>query len=95
MASSSDLDLIRRQAEVATKNAKKLADYGVTIAIGTDSGLATALPGFFEHREMELLVQAGITPMQVLQIATINGARFLDIEDDYGSMLRTRWLISW
>jgi imidazolonepropionase-like amidohydrolase len=86
MTNNSDLALIRRQSEIAAKNAKKIADSGVTIAIGTDSGLATALPGYWEHREMELLVEAGLTPMQAIRAATINGARFLGVDRDYGSI---------
>ena len=38
------------------------------------------------YREMELLVQAGLTPMQAIQAATINGARFLGVDDRYGSL---------
>ena len=86
MAKDSDLALIRSQYEMAAKNAKKVAEAGITIAIGTDSGLATAFPGFWEHREMELLVHAGLTPMQAIRAATLNGARFLGVDRDYGSL---------
>ena len=51
-------------------NLKKLSDGGVRIAFGTDSGGAADrffIQGFFEHREMELMVQSGLTPMQVIQ----------------------------
>ena len=35
---------------------------------------------------MELMVKAGLTPMQAIQAATINGARFLGLEDQYGTL---------
>ena len=80
------MDLIRRQSEVAAKNTKKIADAGIPIAVGTDSGLVASFPGLWEHREMELLVEAGLTPLQAIQAATIVGARFLGIDRDYGSL---------
>ncbi|MGH9784391.1 MAG: amidohydrolase family protein, partial [Terriglobia bacterium] len=86
LAKEFNLDLIRRQSEVAAKNAKKIADAGIPIAVGTDSGLVGSFPGLWEHREMELLVAAGLTPMQALQAATLHGARFLGVDRDYGSL---------
>ena len=86
LAKNFDLDLIRRQSEVAAKNTKKIADAGIPIAVGTDSGLVASFPGLWEHREMELLVEAGLTPLQAIQAATIVGARFLGIDRDYGSL---------
>jgi imidazolonepropionase-like amidohydrolase len=51
-------------------NLKKISDGGVRIALGTDSGGAGDrffIQGYSEHREMELMVQTGLTPMQVIQ----------------------------
>lgn len=86
VAKNSNLDLIRRQSEMAARNTKKIAAAGIPIAVGTDSGLVGSFPGLWEHREMALLVQAGLTPQQALQAATIVGARFLGIDRDYGSI---------
>ena len=86
LARNFDLDLLRRQTEVTARNAKKIADAGIPIAVGTDSGLVGRFPGFWEHREMERLVEAGLTPMQALQAATVIGARFLGVDQDYGSI---------
>jgi imidazolonepropionase-like amidohydrolase len=53
------------------RNVKTLYDAGVQIAFGTDSGAAPGrIPGFSEHRELEDLVQAGLTPLQALTLAT-------------------------
>lgn len=60
---------------------------GVQIIAGTDGvGDGTLLPGFGLHHELELLAQAGLTPIQVLQAATINAARALKKDEELGSI---------
>jgi hypothetical protein len=54
---------------------------GVPIVAGTDE-----LPGFTLQRELELYVQAGLTPSQVLQVATWNGAKYTRTLEDAGSI---------
>ena len=56
--------------EVAKRNLKTLSDAGVRIAMGTDTGPAGRWQGFFEHLELEMMVDAGMTPMQVIVAAT-------------------------
>ena len=56
---------------VARENLKILYDAGVHIASGTDSGASPGrIPGFSEHRELEDLVAAGLTPLQAIGDAT-------------------------
>jgi imidazolonepropionase-like amidohydrolase len=73
------------------KNAKTLYDNGVQIGFGTDSG-ATPLrvAGFAEHRELELLVAAGLTPLQAIGTATQNAAALLKL-DDRGVLAPGKW----
>ncbi len=52
--------------EVAKKNLKTLVDRGVRIAMGTDTGPPARFQGFFEHIELEMMVESGMTPMQAL-----------------------------
>lgn len=60
---------------------------GVQILAGTDGiGTGTLLPGFGLQHELELLAQAGLTPIQVLQAATINAARALRKDTELGSI---------
>ena len=60
---------------------------GVQILAGTDgAGTGSLLPGFGLQHELELLAQAGLTPIQVIQTATINGARALKRDQDLGSI---------
>ncbi|AGA26845.1 amidohydrolase family protein [Singulisphaera acidiphila] len=64
------------------RNLKTLHDAGVKIGFGTDSG-ATPLrvAGIAEHRELALMVEAGLTPQQALKIATANAADALRLTD--------------
>lgn len=73
--------------KIALQNVKKLHDAGVLVALGTDSGaFPIRAQGFAEHLELELLVAAGISPQDAILIATLNAARVLKIEKDYGTI---------
>ena len=76
--------------KTAQDNLKRLADAGVKYGFGTDSGPPTRFPGYAEHWELELMVQAGLTPMQVLTAATRNGAEFLKAKD-LGTLEKSKW----
>jgi imidazolonepropionase-like amidohydrolase len=68
-------------------NLKAVYDAGVRVGFGTDSGAyATRIPGFSEHRELEDMVQAGLTPMQAIVCATQNNAALLGIEGTRGTL---------
>jgi imidazolonepropionase-like amidohydrolase len=66
---------------VAQENLKKLHEAGGVVVAGTDQSLGPAL-----HRELELLVEGGIPPLDVIGIATRNGALFLGKERDLGTL---------
>lgn len=61
---------------------------GVTILVGTDAGFLNSFnyPGVALHEELALFVRYGLTPLQALQAATINGARFLGKDDMHGTL---------
>jgi imidazolonepropionase-like amidohydrolase len=65
---------------------KMLYDNGVTILSGTDIPNFDLVPGASLHHELELLVEAGIPPLEVIKIATRNGAQALGIEEDVGTI---------
>jgi imidazolonepropionase-like amidohydrolase len=65
---------------------KILYDHGVTIMSGTDIPNLGLIPGISLHHELELLVKAGINPLNVIKIATRNGADALGILDDVGTI---------
>jgi imidazolonepropionase-like amidohydrolase len=76
--------------ETAQKNLETLADAGIKYGFGTDTGPPGRFPGYFEHWEMELMVEAGLTPMQVITAATRNSAEFLHAQD-LGTLQATKW----
>ncbi|WP_309090163.1 amidohydrolase family protein [Phenylobacterium sp.] len=75
-----------RKFGFAMKNVKALHDAGVPIALGTDAGMPNTPHGTSTLREMELLVQAGLTPTEALTAATANSARVLDQIGDRGTI---------
>jgi imidazolonepropionase-like amidohydrolase len=72
----------RKDFAVGQQNLKKLFDAGVNVGFGTDSGAVPGrIPGFAEHRELELMVEAGLTPMQAIAAATGENAKLLHLPD--------------
>lgn len=69
------LDGIQKTYDVALKNLKTLEDAGITIATGTDAGNIGTIHGPAIFREFQLMKQAGLTPMQILQCTTANAAK--------------------
>ena len=72
-----------RQAVVMNQqNASALQRAGVRLGFGADSGAnPVRIPGFAEHRELQLLCEAGLTPLEALQTATVNAAAALGLDD--------------
>jgi imidazolonepropionase-like amidohydrolase len=76
--------------ETAKRNLKILADGGVLYGFGTDTGPPGRFAGYFEQWELELMVEAGLTPMQVIVAATGSAARFLHSKD-LGTLEPGKW----
>jgi imidazolonepropionase-like amidohydrolase len=72
------LDRIQKTYDIALKNLKTLEDAGITIAAGTDAGNIGTIHGPALFREFQLMKEAGLTPMQILQCATANAAKVFD-----------------
>lgn len=70
----------RRLTMIATLRALHAA--GIPIVAGTDQ----AIPGYSIHHELELYVEAGFTPLEALQSATIEAARALGVDKESGSL---------
>jgi imidazolonepropionase-like amidohydrolase len=66
---------IQKTYDIALKNLKTLEDAGIPIAAGTDAGNIGTIHGPALFREFQLMKEAGLTPMQILQCATVNAAR--------------------
>lgn len=59
---------------------------GLLLAGPDPTGNGGVLPGFGDQREIELLVEAGFTPEQAIQIGTENGAQYLGRDDKIGTL---------
>src|SRR5208282_4528866 len=76
------IDVDKASVQMNERNVKILYDAGVNIGFGTDSGaFPVRIPGFAEHRELELLAAAGLTPLQAINLATGNAAALLHLSD--------------
>ena len=69
------LDRIKKTYDIAQPNLKRLEDAGVTIAAGTDAGNIGTIHGPALFREFQLMKEAGLTPIQILQCTTANAAK--------------------
>jgi imidazolonepropionase-like amidohydrolase len=65
---------------------KMLYDNGVVLLSGSDIPNFELVPGASLHHELEILIEAGIPPLEVIKIATSNGAMALGVEEDVGTI---------
>lgn len=76
-------ELLKKEMEFE----RRFAAAGGLLLAGLDpTGYGGVVPGFGDQREIELLVEAGFTPVQAIEIATLNGARYLGRSDRIGSI---------
>ena len=79
-----DAATARTRVERGLRIVRALHDAGVPVVAGTDEGI----PGHSVHREIELYVEAGLTPLQALQAATIVPARAMKLDAELGTIER-------
>jgi imidazolonepropionase-like amidohydrolase len=77
------LEKAKMVLDVHTESVRRAVEAGVTIAMGTDSGVG---PHGDNLRELALLVECGMTPVQALHAATGSAAELLDVADDRGTI---------
>ncbi len=77
---------LNRMGELELKLTKIFAEGGVGMLAGSDYGGGWVIPGVSLHQEFDLLEQAGLSPLQILQMTTLNGARFLEREGSMGTV---------
>jgi imidazolonepropionase-like amidohydrolase len=102
LAPEPEADYLRSREEIAANAAeshwpelfpraqafeKAFVEAGGLLAAGVDpTGIGGALPGFGDQRNYELLIESGFTPVEVIRIMTLNGAKVLGEDDEYGSI---------
>jgi imidazolonepropionase-like amidohydrolase len=66
---------------------KMFADAGGLLVVGTDpTGFGGVVAGYSNQRALELLVQAGFSPLEAIKVATLNGAKYLGRESKIGTI---------
>jgi imidazolonepropionase-like amidohydrolase len=70
----------------AQRNARLMLDQGILLAAGTDAPYPGVTQGEGIHRELELLVEAGLTPLEAITTATKNAATLVDADRDWGTL---------
>ena len=75
-----DFEAFRRSRANQDLFVRQFAAAGGRLAAGTDAANQMLVPGYSEHREMELLVRAGLTPREALRAATRNGAVLIGVD---------------
>ncbi len=82
--------LVKRIGELLERHKQLVRDMhkaGVPLLAGTDvSGFNPVLAGFGLHDELALLVECGLTPMEALQTATVNPAKYFGLENEFGTI---------
>jgi imidazolonepropionase-like amidohydrolase len=77
---------IAQEQATGQANAKRVQAAGITLAVGTDAGNPGTLHGPAIYRELQLLAEAGLTPMEVLVAATRNAARAMGRQAEVGTV---------
>ena len=90
MAQNAAAQQYKAALPIAMSNLKTLSDAGVRIAMGTDSGPAARFQGYFEHLEMWMMQDAGMTPMQIIKSATADAAACMNLTDT-GTLEVGKW----
>ncbi len=79
-------DTMLRLSDLSLRLVKMFDDNGVEMLAGSDYGGGWVIPGISLHQEFDLLAAAGLSPLKVLQMTTLNGARFLKREATMGTV---------
>lgn len=80
------VDTAVRAIELRQKLILALHEAGAGLLLGSDSPQIFNVPGFAIHRELEYLVDAGLTPYEALRTGTVNAAQFLGTEHESGTV---------
>jgi imidazolonepropionase-like amidohydrolase len=90
MANSRSAQAYKEGLEVALANVGALHGEGIPIAMGTDTGPPARFQGYFEHMEMQLMVDAGMSPLDVIRASTGVAAECIGV-GDIGTLEPGNW----
>jgi imidazolonepropionase-like amidohydrolase len=81
-----DAETARQFIDLRRRQIKSLNDAGAGLLLGSDAPQVFNVPGFAAHRELAILVDAGLTPYEALKTGTFNPAVFFAAEDEFGTV---------
>ncbi|PYV28798.1 MAG: amidohydrolase, partial [Acidobacteria bacterium] len=81
-----DLPQFQAAFALAQQNLRAMFKAGVTVGFGTDSGPPLRFQGYLDHRELQLMVDAGLTPLEAITCATRNAAEALGVGATLGTL---------
>lgn len=84
--SAAFMDKAEKENSICRQNLKKLSDAGVLIATGTDAGNIGTLHASSYLAELKAMQKSGLSNWQIIQASTINGAKVLDKENEFGTI---------
>ena len=87
MANEEKIGRLRKRYATASANLLRMAQAGVRVVVGTDAGNSLVFHGPAVHREMELFVHAGLSPMEAIVAATGTAAEYLGQDDELGTIV--------
>jgi len=90
LRNSSSAQQYKASLQVAMANLETLNDNGIRIAMGTDTGPAARFQGYFEHMELAMMVESGMTPLQAIRSATGVAADCMNA-GDIGTLEPGKW----
>ncbi|GJM13092.1 MAG: amidohydrolase [Pseudohongiella sp.] len=64
----------------------RMHEAGVPVGAGTDVPINLSVPGYSLHSELDMLVRAGLTPMEAIEAATLEPAKFFGLENEMGTI---------
>jgi imidazolonepropionase-like amidohydrolase len=91
MATSPQSRYWQEALPLAMENQRVLHEAGIGIAMGTDSGPTGRFQGYFEHLEMEMMAEGGLSPTDVLIASTGEAARCIGLEGVVGTVSEGAW----
>jgi imidazolonepropionase-like amidohydrolase len=65
---------------------ERMHSQGVPIAAGTDTPIGLSIPGYSLHSELEMLVRAGLSPLEAIGAATVKPAEYFSLQDEMGTI---------
>jgi hypothetical protein len=85
------MELLKKRYKKELQSVAAMSKAGVPILAGSDDLNPYVFPGFSLHEELGLLVEAGLSPLQALQTATLNPAKYFGLTDFLGTVEKGKW----